>query len=69
MKLLQRVAAFEAAGVVRVDFGPGTDVSRVLIDEQGENSRGRSEPGNISPLTDIEILSNAAGWASQGDLH
>jgi hypothetical protein len=69
VKLIQRVAAFEAAGVVRMDFGPGTNVSRVLMDEQGENSRGRSEPGNVSPLTDIEILSNAAGWASQGDLH
>jgi len=67
--LLLRVAAFEAAGVVRMDFGPSTNVSRVLMDEQGENSRGRSEPGNVSPLTDIEILSNAAGWASQGVLH
>jgi hypothetical protein len=37
--LLLRVAAFEAAGVVRMDFGSGTNVSRVLMDEQGENSR------------------------------
>jgi hypothetical protein len=34
VKLLLRVGGFEVAGVVRMDFGPGTNVSRVLIDEQ-----------------------------------
>jgi hypothetical protein len=34
-----------------------------------ESFKGKTEPGNVCPLTEVKILPNAAGWASQGDLH